>query len=218
MSNDTGRLETLCDGVWAIALTLLVLDLRVPTAETAVALGGLSRALLRLWPSYLGYAISFLILGIMWANHHSLFKLVARSDETFVYLNLLLLLFVALQPFPTALVADYLRDPGERATAVMVYGAVMTATALTYNAVWWHASRGHRLLRPGVSPAVVQLRTKRFVAGPIFYLLATIIAYFSPVTSLAIVGGLAVLYLIPIPHLTRNGSEMAGTGESSRAR
>ncbi len=207
MSNDTARLETLCDGVWAIALTLLVLDLRVPPAEVAAQTGGLTAALLRLWPSYLGYGISFLILGIMWANHHSMFKLVERADETFVYLNLLLLLFVAVQPFPTALVAEYLREPGERATAVMVYGAVMTATAVTYNAVWWHASRGHRLLRPGTSPALVKVRTKRFVVGPVFYLLATVLAYFSPAAALAIVGGLAVLYLIPIPHLTRGGEE-----------
>lgn len=207
MSNDTARLETLCDGVWAIALTLLVLDLRVPTAEAASQAGGLVLALLRLWPSYLGYAISFLILGIMWANHHSLFRLVARSDETFVYLNLLLLLFVALQPFPTALLADYLRDPQERATAVMVYGAVMTATALAYNAVWWHASRGHRLLRAGIAPELVRLRTRRFLAGPLLYLLATIIAYFSPTVALSIIGGLAVLYMIPIPHVTRGGQE-----------
>lgn len=212
MSNDTSRLETLCDGVWAIALTLLVLDLRVPPSETAAAAGGLTVALLRLWPSYLGYGISFLILGIMWANHHSLFKLVARTDETFVYLNLLLLLFVAVQPFPTALVAEYLRVPAERSTAVIVYGAVMTATAVAYNAVWWHASRGHRLLRADVLPAAVKLRTRRFLAGPIFYLAATVIAYFNAATALAIVGGLAVLYMIPIPHWTRTPQAEVASG------
>src|SRR5439155_20416822 len=112
---DTARIEAFSDGVFAIAITLLVLELHVPPRGNLH--GSLLGALAGHWPSYVAFLVSFVILGIMWANHHDIFKLIAKTDRTFAMLNLALLLLVVLQPFPTALVAEYLGSPAERSTA-----------------------------------------------------------------------------------------------------
>ncbi len=130
---DTNRLETFSDGVIAIAITLLVLEIDVPR-ETH---GGLWRELLQQWPSYLAYLISFAVIGIIWVNHHGILALVARIDRPLLYLNLLLLLTVAGIPFPTALVAEHLRSPGiDAEIASAVYGGWATLVALSFNVMW----------------------------------------------------------------------------------
>ncbi len=100
--NDTARIEAFSDGVFAIAITLLVIEIRPPHVEGG---GSLTEALAHLWPSYLGYAISFLVIGTIWANHHNRFRLISRSDHQFLFLNVLFLMCVAFIPFPTALLA-----------------------------------------------------------------------------------------------------------------
>src|SRR5512143_3213463 len=116
--SDTARLETFADGVFAIAITLLVLDIRLPPDDAIRELGGLRAALWHAWPSYLGYLTSFIVIGIMWANHHNLMKLIDRVDHGFITFNLLLLMCVAFLPFPTAVMAEHLMDPDDRAIAV----------------------------------------------------------------------------------------------------
>ena len=124
---ETLRLEAFSDGVIAIAITLLVLEIRVPHIEEATP-DALWRALRGLWPSYLGYLISFATIGIMWANHHTIFRLIDRTDHYLVLANLLFLFFVAAIPFPTALMADYLGHPAEQ-VGVIVYGGWFLLTA-----------------------------------------------------------------------------------------
>lgn len=127
-SGGTGRLEAFSDGVFAIAATLLVLEFSVGTA------GGrdLGSALLHLWPAYLAYVTSFVTIGIIWINHHYCVETMARADRTLMFLNLLLLLTVAFLPFPTRLVAEYLRKDGEQA-AVYAYDATFVLMAIVYN-------------------------------------------------------------------------------------
>ena len=111
---ETGRIEAFSDGVFAIAITLLILEIKVPNAHDLGA-GGLGAALLRLWPSYLAFVTSFATILVMWVNHHKLFRHIRRSDDAFLFLNGLLLLFVTSVPFPTSLVAEYLQRPEARA-------------------------------------------------------------------------------------------------------
>src|SRR3954463_1053189 len=118
----TARLETFSGGVFAIAATLLVLKIGV-TVEHGQSLGS---ALLDIWPSYLAYATSFLVIGIIWINHHHIVTMIARVDRPFLFVNLLLLLVVSFIPFPTRLVAQYLGGPGER-SATIAYAATLFA-------------------------------------------------------------------------------------------
>ena len=145
VSSDTTRLETFADGVMAIAITLLILEVHVPPNE-----GSLTTALALEWPSYAGYVVSFLTIGIIWVNHHQMFKMIGRVTHGFLMLNVIFLMAIAFLPFPTALVADFIRVPDSRTAATVVYGLNMIAIAVMFNVVWRSASRGGRLLVSGV--------------------------------------------------------------------
>ena len=195
-SRSTDRLEAFSDGVIAIAITLLILEVRVPTETAVEEAGGLGQALLKLWPSYLGYLLSFVIIGIMWANHHEIFRHIARTDHYLVLINLLFLFCIGFVPFPTALMADNLGHDGER-TAVIVYAGWFLLTALAYNLLWWYPSHDGRLLAPDADREVVQTITRRFRLGPPSYALAFVLAFLYPPASLAVLFLLAVLYVLP---------------------
>ncbi len=109
--NETGRVEAFSDGVFAIAITLLILEIRVPPSATDAALG---QELLHIWPSFLAFLASFMAIGVMWLNHHRLFTLIQKCDDGLIALNLLLLLGITWIPFPTALLAEHLRVDGSR--------------------------------------------------------------------------------------------------------
>jgi TMEM175 potassium channel family protein len=166
------RLETFADGVFAIAATLLVLDVRE----------------LDHWPSYVAYAVSFMTIGIMWLNHHQLMRQVGRVDRRFMVANLGLLMCIAFVPFPTRLLAEHLRHAGAR-DAALAYGATLTITAVFFSIVWFYAARGRRLLRDDADPRVVAGITRSYIPGIPMYLTATLIAFASPSAS-------AILYLV----------------------
>ena len=136
-TTSTTRLEAFSDGIFAIAITLLVLEIKVPTAAEVEAGHGLWPALAERWPSYVGFLISFFIIGIMWVNHHGLFEYVRRVDRRFMLANLLLLTAVSFLPFPTAILAEHLADPATRTTATVFYGATLVFSSATYNLLWW---------------------------------------------------------------------------------
>ena len=119
--SDTARLETFADGVIAIAITLLILDVKVPEVHGAA----LRTALARQWPSYAGYAVSFLTIGVIWVNHHHMFKLIARTTHAFLVMNVVFLMTISFLPWPTALVAHYLEKPNGRGAATIAYGCTM---------------------------------------------------------------------------------------------
>jgi len=193
--SDTQRLEAFSDGVFAIAITLLVLQIAVPHVEHDESL---AHALVRLWPSYFGYAVSFLTIGVMWINHHHMFKDIVRVDHTVLVLNLLLLLGVAFVPFPTAVVAEYIRDDAYRFEAALTYGGTFVAIAVFFDALWLYCSTGLRHIDEHVSAARVRSRTRRYLPGPLLYGGAMAFAFINPWISLAIYGGLAVFWLLPL--------------------
>jgi uncharacterized membrane protein len=185
MKRETGRVEAFSDGVFAIAITLLVLDLRTPNAPSDV---GLTRALLSQWPQYLGFLTSFATIGIMWINHHRLFTLIGRVDHGLLILNTLLLLGITFVPYPTGLMAAYISLPGEQ-TAVFVYTGTFTVIAIIFNTLWRYASHEGKLLEVDAAPEAVEAITRQYRWGPAFYLASFLIAIFSPT--------LAVYFALP---------------------
>jgi len=168
-----GRILALSDGVFAIALTLLVLEIAVP-ATTSNA--GLPKALLALWPRYLAYLVSFVVIARFWGAHRLAFKLIARDDSMLVWLNLLMLLFVAFLPFPTAVLGQHIGSPA----AAVLYATSVTLAAIASTAYWWYASGGGRLLRPDAPRTQVRALRARSLSAPVFFALTLPIAAFAP--------------------------------------
>jgi len=187
---DKARLEAFSDGVFAIAITLLVLDLHVPE----VGDGSLAHALYRQWPADVSYTVSFITIGIIWVNHHNVFRHLERCDRRLLFLNVFMLLTVALIPYPTALISHYARTPNATPAAVF-YGAVMVVMALCFNAIWHYSVRAG-LLGPGADPREVSGITRSFVPGPFLYLAGTLIALVSADASLLVYAALAVFYVV----------------------
>lgn len=193
LGSDTGRLETFADGVMAIAITLLILEVRVPSHEP----GRLGHALLELWPSYAAYVTSFLTIGVIWVNHHRMFKLIQRTTHSFLMLNVMFLMVVSFLPFPTALVGTAIKEHDGVRTATFVYGGTMVALAIMFNLVWGYAAKGHRLLVPGLDPATLAKGTRSYRKGPVLYLVISLLALINPFISLAAFAALAAYWLLP---------------------
>jgi TMEM175 potassium channel family protein len=186
-----GRLEAFADGVFAIAATLLIIDVGVPDQSDEP----LRQALLHLWPQYFGYAISFLTIGIMWVNHHRIIRLLERIDERFLFLNLGLLACIAFVPFPTRILAEFVRTDDGNAAAVL-YGITMTTTAIFFFSVWIYASHGGRLLHPEADPRMVSGITRSYLPGAPTYATATLIGLVSAELSAALFGLIAAFYML----------------------
>ena len=184
----SSRLEAFSDGVFAIAATLLILDVRV-------APGDLGARLVHNWPSYVAYAVSFLTIGIIWINHHTVFTQIRRVDRLFLLINVAFLMLVAFIPFPTSLIASQLRG-NELEPAAITYGATLTLTALFFNILWFYASVGHRLLRADADPRVLSGISRSFLPGPFIYLAATLVALVSPIASVVLFGVITIFYII----------------------
>lgn len=160
--------------------------------------GDLSRALLDEWPSFFGYALSFMFIGITWMNHHDMFRDIERVDHWLMVSNLLLLLFISFIPFPTAVLAENLQDSDGLRTAVLLYGGTGTVIAILFNTVWLHAvSRREELIDHHVSKARIDRRTRRYLIGPAAYGITVPIALVMPWASLALYVVYAVFYLLP---------------------
>ncbi len=153
---DTVRLVAFSDAVFAITVTLLILEIRPPAGE-----GSLLHGLVELWPSYLAYAVTFLFIGQVWANHHVMFDHIRAADRVVLLLNTLLLMVVAFLPFATSVLAESLRDGHDERTAVVFYAIAFAVTALTFNAVWQYARR-QRLLSEALDPAGATAIGRRF--------------------------------------------------------
>jgi uncharacterized membrane protein len=195
MESDTGRIEAFSDGVYAIAITLLVLDIKVPRADQ-LGSDGLLSALIDQWPNYLAFIASFLFILVMWINHHRLFTVIQRTDNNLLLFNGLLLLGVTLVPFPTALVAEYLEHE-ERLIAILVYNGWFFVIAIFFNLLWRYASYKNRLFNEKTDPALVRHISRQYSVGPAAYLLVLLIAFVSPWLSLALNVALAVFFALP---------------------
>lgn len=203
----TTRIEAFSDGVIAIAITLLVLDIRVPPAGHEP----LGHALGQQWPNYAAYVVSFLTIGVIWMNHHAAFARMRRIDHTVMILNLLLLLSIGVLPFTTSLMAAYLREGSGESLAAAVYGGsflVLGCTFFALNRYVLAAGRGE--LRHEM-PEPERRRIIRFNAvGLLPYALATALAPVSPYATLGVCGAVAVYYALPQRPPARAGDAVGG--------
>jgi uncharacterized membrane protein len=182
---ETGRIEAFSDGVFAIAITLLVLELKVPHLEDGGAGGSLTAALLRQWPSYVALVTSFFTILVMWANHHRMFSVVRRINARFLYANGLLLLLVTVVPFPTAVLAEYFEKPGAPVAAA-IYAGTFVLISVAFNLLWRCAIAGRTLLKAGVSEEYIQEISGNYWKGTPGYALAALGAFLSPYVTVAI--------------------------------
>jgi uncharacterized membrane protein len=190
---DSRRSESFSDGVFAVAITILVFNLLPIADKTAAHLSW--RTLGHYWPAYFAYVVSFLTIGIMWLNHHTMLSQVSNVDRPVLVLNLFLLMGVVAIPFPTALVADHLNNLEGGRVAAVTYGIVMMAISIGYGSSWIYIAAHQQALGARRRVRVPSLSTVRFTAGNAGYIAGTLIALASPVTALTIFGLLAVYYL-----------------------
>ena len=192
----TGRLESFSDGVLAVAATLLVLNVTVPVVGSHESLG---HALADHWHIYLAYAVSFITIGIIWINHHVVVSRLRIADHAILMLNLLLLLWVALIPFATSLMTDYLRQGHGQHLAAAVYAGMFLLMSISFAALnWFILFRRTALLRVELSIDERRRIIARFVTGIIPYAVATALAAVSPYITLAICGAIAAFYALPV--------------------
>ena len=191
------RTESFSDGVFAFAITLLVLGIQIPDLKTG-SNQELRGALIRALPQLVPYVTSFATIGIIWLNHHAMFHGLERVEHTTLTLNLLLLLVVAFIPYPTAVLSRY----GALPTSAFLYGAVLTLLGIIYSLLWWH------IVRTGLSSSVsdktdTRRKIRRNPMGPLVYSAATLIALRYPKVSVLIYFLLAAFYFIPTRHPAR---------------
>jgi uncharacterized membrane protein len=177
-------MEAFSDGVIAIAATLLVLEIGVDSTDQ----------LMHIWPSYLAYVTSFLTIGIIWMNHHTIVSCMRGADRTLLFLNLLLLLTIAFLPFPTRLVAQHLNDNGER-PSVYAYAATLVVMAVIYNITWRYARSGRRLIRDDVPDSRLRAIDRAFAPGVPLYGVTLLVAFASPLASVLLTFAIAAFYL-----------------------
>src|SRR5215208_4129812 len=177
---DRERTVNLSDGIFAIAITLLVLDIHVPDIPENLVTSELPAALLALWPKYLGYFLSFVGISTFWMIHHSIFRPIRAYDRVLLYLNFLFLMVVAFVPFPTSLLGEY----GDHQLPVAIYAATLAAGRLLLTATYWHSVRNERLLDEPQDPATVRFFLLRGLALPVIFLVSIVISFLS--VSLAI--------------------------------
>ncbi|MEU1586514.1 TMEM175 family protein [Micromonospora sp. NPDC005710] len=189
----SSRLIALSDAVFAISITLLVLELRPPT-DTA----HLARGLAELWPSLVAYAVSFLLIGEIWADHHLMYSQIVVHDRVLLFLNTLFLMSVAFLPFTTSVLATAFRDSqGERA-AVIFYGLSFGVGSLLFNAIWWYVRRGRRRIRSDLTARQVRSSTVRFLLAPTLNAVGVLVGAMVPPLGLVFFVALVPLLWLPI--------------------
>ena len=205
---ETGRVEAFSDGVFAIAITLLILSVGIERAPH----GDLGTYLVDLWPAYVAYAVSFLTIGIMWANHHLLFDNFASVDRPMVLLNILLLMLIAFVPSPTHVVAEFARSETDRRNAALLYGINLTTTAILFFGLWMYGSR--RLLRANADPRVVSGITRSYLPGAPLYATATLLAFVNSIASLIMFAAIALFYALSAALFGRTDATVSRTAAS----
>lgn len=188
------RINAFCDGVFAIVITLLVLEIKIPEVDPVLAAVLLPRALGNMAPKFVAHGFSFAVLGIYWVGHHNLMQHIRRHNRAFLWLTIMFLLCVASMPFPTGMLIRYLNSQ----LAVIVYGGTLIVTGLALDAIWAYANR-HHLASKGLSTEFVASVHRRILTAPMFYLVAIGVSFFSVNASLLIFALTAVYYIIPNP-------------------
>jgi uncharacterized membrane protein len=202
MNTETTRVEAFSDGVFAIAITLLILEIKVPIPSG----DELGTQLLKQWPSYVSFVISFAFIGIMWMNHHRLFTHIERCDDLLLIFNLLLLLGVTSVPFPTAVLAVHLGRPDQR-TAATLFNTTYFFIAVFFNILWRYASSAKRgLLAVDVDMASIERISRQYAFGPMLYLACIALAWVSVPASLLVNIALACFFALPPSWVRKAGT------------
>jgi uncharacterized membrane protein len=185
----TGRIEALCDGVFAIIMTLLVFDIKLPN----VAPAQLPSAIIDLWPSFVGYAVSFVLLGIYWLGHRAQYQYILHADQNLHWLNILFFAFSGLIPFSTGLVALY----HDQWLAVALYGLNLILIGVSLYLHWQYAIHHPRLVTDELTPTVARFGSLRCLLAPFCYLIAVLLGLLNPLVSLVLFALVPVLYIVP---------------------
>ena len=202
-----GRVEVFSDGVFAVAATLLIFNIQIDKT----APGGLLAALLAAWPKYAAYVASFLTIGVMWVNHHSLFERIARLNRPLLFLNLLLLMAIVFLPFSTAELGSNILVPRDANTAASLYALNASVIAVFFSGVWAYALTHPELLAADVDRQVAMRAWPRFSVGLVAYLVCVPLGQFSPMAVVLVCAALAVYYLFErLPDITRQPAQKRG--------
>jgi uncharacterized membrane protein len=188
-----GRIEALADGVFAIALTLLILDIKVPTLAPEESGEDLLRKLTGLWPKFIAFIVSFLIIGVYWVGHHAQLHYVRRSDRPFMWMNLFFLLVISAMPFSAALLGEHHRH---RVAVVVYCGNLILAGCLLYAQLRYAAGPG-KLFDADIDPALVRAGGRRLLMGPALYTLALGLSFVDTAIGVAVCGLVPLLYILP---------------------
>jgi uncharacterized membrane protein len=194
---ETARLETFSDGIFGIAATLLILDVALPDD------GSVTHGLLTIWPSYAAYAVSFLTIGIMWINHHTVFQQIDRVNRTFLTINVVFLMLIAFIPFPTRVLAAHLHHDAR--AAAFFYGLTMTAMAVMHSVLWFYAARGRRLIAAQADQRVVSGISRSYLPGIPLYALAALSAFISSWVAVSLFAAIALFYVVESSLFGRDG-------------
>ena len=208
MQSETRRVEAFSDAVFAIAITLLILEIKVPTQEQ----GSLVDQLRRQWPSYLAFITSFAYIGIMWINHHRMFTHIRKCNDILLALNLLLLLGVTVVPFPTAVVAEHLHGPDRRSAAIL-YNATFVLIAVAFNLLWRYAV-ARRLLDETVRASVTQI-SRQVLVAPVMYTACLVLSLFNVHGSLFANLALSVFFALPPQWMRERSSSPSNSGPAT---
>lgn len=192
-SLSTHRIEALSDGVFAITMTLLVLEIRVPVIEGAAVARELPGHLLAMWPKFAAYVISFITLGVYWVGHHLQFASIHRADRNLLWINILFLLCTGFVPFTAAMMGEYWREP----LPVVLYGVNLIAASLMIWVHWVYASRGRRLIAPEIGDSIIHSASRVILMGPAVYAIAIALAWANTGISIALYGLANLLYIVP---------------------
>jgi uncharacterized membrane protein len=203
---DTNRLEAFSDGVFAVAITLLVLDIKMSVTDTKGQLlgdgfnGGFWGALGSQWPTFVAFVMSFLTIGIMWLNHHKIFNHIKHINTGLIFFNTLLLMIIVFIPVPTAILAEYLgqylNHPYYHAAAIF-YSGTCFVMACCFNLIWRYASHDGRLLGKDIDQQAVQAISKQYAFGPFLYLIAILLALINMPASVIFQFALALFFALP---------------------
>lgn len=191
---ETRRIEAFSDGVFAVAITLLVLGFHEP--QTLLVDHELAQWLLEQWPVLLAFVTSFATIGVMWINHHRMFTHIKRADTTLLSLNLLLLLLIAFVPFPTLLIAEYVLVPGQH-LAALLYSGTYILLAVCFNLLWRYATYGNRLMGENADRRGIQDMTAQYRFGPLFYVVTFLLAWVNAPLSLTLNLLIALFFAFP---------------------
>jgi uncharacterized membrane protein len=194
---NTQRLEAFSDGVFAIAITLLILEIKIPKHEDIERFGGLASYLTHLWPSYLAYVFSFVMIGIYWSNHHWLLRFVYRTNHTFNLLHIFFLMAVCFLPFPTAIFGEFFTNPALQIPAITTWCVGFFLPIAPTLALILYAFRRHRLVHPRLNRGFMRNLVLKMVASLTFSLIAIASSFWFPMIALSLMGMMWLLFFLP---------------------